>query len=142
MKILIVIFLLMSNMTLLAQTNTLVGDYSLTLGTEGDHLFKYNLTLNSDGTFFFDYYSNIKQGIPPEVNKYGKGKWTEKDNVVTFYSDKNLDLDDKYTLDFTKSKARFVTKSPRNKTAEIIKTRLRFIESEIFWMKGINFFKM
>lgn len=142
MKLLFTSILLLFHFTFFAQSNLVTGDYKLVFGKENDHLFKYNLTLNPDGTFLFHYYSFIKQGIPPEVNKYGKGKWTEENNVVTFFSDKNLDLDDKYTIDFSKSKARFVTKSPRNKTDEIIKTRLRFIESEIFWMKGINFFKM
>ncbi|MBG6110432.1 hypothetical protein H4V97_002459 [Flavobacterium sp. CG_23.5] len=100
------------------------------------------MNLNQDGTFFFQYYSNIKNGIPPEVNKYGKGKWTIENNVISFFVDKQKDFDQKHTLDFTKSKARLIIKSPRDKTDRIIKTRLRYLESEIFWMKGIEMIKI
>jgi hypothetical protein len=142
MKLIITAFLLISNLASFAQSNQLVGDYNLTLGKEGDHLFEYQLTLDQDGTFFFHYYSKIKLGLPPEKNKYGKGKWTVKNNVVSFFSDKEKDFDEKHTLDFNNSKARFVSKSPRDKTDRLIKTSLRFIESEISWMKGINVLKI
>ncbi len=129
-------------MTLFSQTENVVGNYKLILETKDSSSFEYELTLNQDGTFSFHYYSNIKQGIPPEVNKYGKGNWTIKNNVITFFSDKQKDFDEKYTLDFTNTKARFVTKSPRDKSEEIIKTQLKFLESEIFWMRRIDIDKI
>jgi hypothetical protein len=118
------------------------GDYYCALGKEGSHFIEYKLTLNQDGTFIFHSYSNNKQGIPNEVNKYGKGKWTIKNNIITFLSNKEKDFDEKYTLDFNNSKARFVTKSPRDKTDQIVKTRVVFLESEIFWMNRIEMLKM
>jgi hypothetical protein len=142
MKAIFTILILISNFTLFSQVDNAVGDYLLTLKTKESDLFEYKLTLNEDGTFYFHYYSNIKQGIPPAVNKYGKGKWTKKNNVISFFSDKQKDFDEKYTLDFTNSKARFVQKSPRNKTDQIIKTRIQFLESEIFWMERIEIFKI
>jgi hypothetical protein len=48
--------------------------------------YDYKLTLSRDSTFNFHYYSNIKNGIPPEINKYGKGKWTMENNVISFFS--------------------------------------------------------
>ena len=142
MKLIITTLLLISSLTLFSQSNQFVGDYYRTLGNEGNHIFKYKLTLKQDGTFIFHSYSNNKQGIPPEVNKYGKGKWIAKGKVVTFFSNKQKDFDDKYTLDFNNSKARFVTKHPRDKTDRIIKTKLQFFKSEIFWIATIDIFKM
>lgn len=113
----------------------------MSINTEVNNTFDYKLTLNQDGTFLFHYYSKIKNGIPPEVNKYSKGKWTAKDNVLTFSSNKQEDFDAKYMFDFNTSKARFITKNPRDKSDRIIKTKLTFVESEIPWMQRIDIFK-
>ena len=142
MKLLLTTLLVLFNLTTFAQSNGFAGDYNRTLNTTENDMFDYKLTLNQDGTFVFHYYSKIKKGIPTEVNKYGKGKWTAKDNVITFSSNKQEDFDEKYTLDFTNSKARFVTKNPRDKSDRIIKTKLTFVESEIFWMQGLDVFKI
>lgn len=142
MKPIFTILFLIFSLTLFSQTEKVVGNYKLILETKDSSTFEYELTLSQDGTFSFHYYSNIKQGIPPEVNKYGKGNWTIKNNVISFFSDKQKDFDEKYTLDFTNTKARFVTKSPRDKSEEIIKTQLKFLESEIFWMRRIDIDKI
>ncbi len=142
MKTVLIILVMICNVTLFSQTQNVAGNYKLTIETKDYNSFEYDLTLLQDGTFFFHYYSNIKQGIPPEVNKYGKGNWTIKNNVISFLSQKQKDFDKKNTLDFTNTKARFVTKSPRDKSDQIIKTQLRFIASEIFWMKRIDIDKI
>ncbi|MDN3674110.1 hypothetical protein QWY99_13695 [Flavobacterium branchiarum] len=142
MKLLITSFLLIFNLTVFAQTNNFTGDYTRSLSEEGKHIIEYKLILNQDGTFLFHSYSKIQGGIPPEVNKYGKGKWSAKDNLITFSSDKKEDFDEKYTLDFNNSKARFVTKNPRDKTTKVVKTKLQFLASEIPWMQKIDFFKV
>jgi hypothetical protein len=142
MKLLITTLLLIFNLTLFAQSNNFVGDYTRSLGEEGKHIIEYKLTLNQDGTFVFHSYTKMQGGTPPEVKKYGKGKWSAKDNLITFTSDKKEDFDEKYTLDFNNSKARFVTKNPRDKTDQVVKTRLLFLESAIFWMQRIDLFKV
>ena len=142
MKLLLSTFLLIFSVTVFAQSNGFAGDYNHTLTTTENDMFDYKLTLNQDGTFVFHYYSKIKNGIPPEVNKYGKGKWTSKDNVITFSSNKQEDFDAKYTLDFNTSKARFTTKNTRDKSDRIIKTKLTFVESEIPWMQRLDVFKI
>ncbi|MDR7211927.1 hypothetical protein [Flavobacterium piscis] len=141
MKLIIATLLLISH-PLFAQSNQFVGDYNRTLGEEGKHIIEYKLTLNQDGTFLFYSYSKIKGGIPPEVNKYGKGKWSTKDNLITFSSNKQEDFDAKYTLNFNNSTARFVTKNPRDKSDKIVKTKLIFLESEIFWLRKLDIFKI
>ena len=142
MKLLLTTLILIFNLTIFAQSNGFFGDYNRSFSKEGDHLMEYKLTLHQDGTFLFHSYSKIKNGFPPEVNKYGKGKWTAKDNVITFSSNKQEDFDEKYTLDFKNSKARFVAKNPRDKSDRIIKTKLTFVESEITWMQRLDFFKI
>jgi len=142
MKLLITTFLLIFNLTLFAQSNNFAGDYTRSLSEEGKHIIEYKLTLNQDGTFVFHSYSKMQGGRPPEVNKYGKGKWSAKDNMITFSTNKQEDFDEKYTLDFNNSAARFVTKNPRDKSDKIVKTRLVFVASEIFWMQRIDIFKM
>jgi len=142
MKVIFTILILVSSLTSFSQTDKVIGDYKRVIESIENNILEYELTLSQDGTFLFHYYSNIKQGIPPEVNKYGKGKWTLENNVISFFSDKQKDIDNKNTLDFTNSKARFIIKSPRNKTDEIIKTRIQFLKSEIFWMEKIEIFKI
>lgn len=141
MKLTITALLLILNLNLLAQSNQFVGDYTRSLSSE-NHKIEYKLTLNPDGTFEFHSYSNIQGGNPEEGNLYGKGKWSAKDNLITFSSDKKTDLDQKYTLDFTNSTARFIFKNPRDKSDKIVKTKLQFLESEIFWMRRIDIFKV
>lgn len=142
MKLLITTLLLIFSLNISAQSNNFAGDYTRSLGEEGKHIIEYKLTLNQDGTFVFHSYQKIQGGIPPETNTYGKGKWTAKNNLVTFSSDKKEDFDTKYTLDFNKSTARFVAKNPRDKTDQIVKTRLAFLESGLFWMQRIDMFRI
>ncbi|MBL0736967.1 copper resistance protein NlpE N-terminal domain-containing protein [Flavobacterium sp. GN10] len=141
MKLIITTLLLILKLNLFAQSNQFAGDYTRSLSSE-NHKIEYKLTLNQDGTFEFHSYSNIQGGTPQESNKYGKGKWSEKDNLISFSSDKKTDLDQKYTLDFSHSTARFITKNPRDKSDKIVKTKLQFLESEILWMRRIDIFKV
>lgn len=142
MKIVIVSLLLIIGLNSFAQSKDFSGEYTRTLGEEGKHVIEYKLVLNQDGTFVFHSYSKLKGGIPPEVNTYGKGKWSSKDNLITFSSNKNEDFDEKYTLNFNNSKARFITKNPRDKSDKIVRTKLQFLESEISWMQRIDIFKI
>ncbi len=142
MKVLSTILILISNLTIYSQSDEVVGNYTLKLETVDKDVFEYQLTLSQDGTFSFHYYSYIKHGIPPEKNYYGKGKWTVENKVISFFSDKKNDFDEKYTMDFTGSKARFIIKSPRDKSDQIIKTRLKFLKSEVPWMGAIEMLKI
>jgi hypothetical protein len=142
MKTVFTIIILISNLMLFSQTQDVTGNYKLSIESTDGNTFLYELNLSQDGAFSFHYYSNIKHGIPPEVNKYGKGNWTIEKDVISFFSDKQKDIDEKYILDFTNSKARFITKSPKNKTDQVIKTRLQFLKSDISWMARIEMLKI
>ena len=56
--------------------------------------------------------------------------------MLYFYTDKTTEIDEKYILNFTNTQARYITKSPRDKSDKVIKTHLRFYESEIPELKG------
>lgn len=142
MKSLITSFLLILTLTLSAQSNQFVGEYSRSLSEKEKHTIEYKLTLNPDGTFLFHSYSKIQGGNSAEDNKYGKGKWSAKENLITFSSNKKEDFDEKYTLDFNNSIARFVTKNPRDKSDKIVKTKLTILESGISWLQRLDVFKM
>lgn len=124
------------NVSLTAQTTVdeVSGVYEMRIDAT-NALIIDTLTLNSDGTFVFHEYDKHEKGIPPERNKYGKGKWKLEKNIILMSTDKN-DLDTKHTLNFNNSKARYISKSPRDKSDREISTSIKFYDSEIFWMKG------
>ena len=138
MKIFLTTLLVLCSIGLFAQSQQLTGNYRLVIENKEEHLFEFDLSLNQDGTFNFQHHSIVKNRIPTEENIYGKGKWIEKNNMIQFITNSKNDIDQKFTLDFSNSKARFITKSPRDKSDRVIATSLRFIESDIFWMKGVT----
>ncbi|MDH7444808.1 hypothetical protein [Aquimarina sp. 2201CG14-23] len=141
MKNTFIIIFLISTLTSFAQSNQISGEYFRELGNQ-EHYIEYKLNLHQDGTFTFHSYTNVQAGIPPIVHKYGKGLWKVDGKIVSFSTDKEKDIDQKHTLDFSNSRARFITKPSRDKTDRVIKTRLQFFESEIFWIKRLQIFKI
>ncbi len=138
-----IIFLIFS-LTVSGQSEQIIGVYEKR-NEHDDRLLFYKLTLNSDGSFIFHSYDknySWTSDLTNERNKYGKGTWKAEKNLVYFYSDKRADFDEKYSLDFSYTKARFITKSPRDKSDRVIKTALLFYESDIFWVERWKLFKL
>ena len=122
-----------------SQSELIEGNYQLEHNGSNADL-KRTLILNGDGTFLFQNYEYHEGGIPPKKNSYAKGTWTSEKKIIYFSSYTN-DLDEKHTLDFTNSKARFIIKSPRDKSTRVIKTAIKFYTSDIFWIKGMTLLK-
>lgn len=141
MKKTFTIIFLISTLISFSQSDKIFGEYFREFGDE-KHRVERKLNLNQDGTFTFHSYSNIKAGIPQIVHKYGKGTWSAEGKVVSFFTDIEKDIDEKHTLDFSDSRARFITKPSRDKTDRKIKTRLQFFESKIFWIERLGIFKI
>ncbi|MBT8394980.1 MAG: hypothetical protein KJN66_09040 [Bacteroidia bacterium] len=139
MKHILSILILLFSITLAAQSKEHSGIYTLKLG-EGEHVETTKLTLNPNGTFLFHFYDYREKGIPKERIKYGKGVWTSKGKLI-FLSTIAKDIDESHVLDFNNSKARFETKSPRDRSNRNIRTSIRFYESDIFWMVGRTYLK-
>lgn len=148
-NLLILIAFLISCFALNAQItiNEVAGTYKRGLANTSPHIINYTLNLNADGTFQFHSYDKIENINRPEKsraterNTYGKGTWTLDEKVVTF-STSATDLDEKFALDFENSKARFISKHPRDKSDKVIETALHFYTSDIFWMDSIQMFKI
>ena len=102
---------------------------------------KWTLTLKEDGTFFYNFYRDIVGEFNLEENFYGKGTWKAEKSLIFFYTNKETDLNETYTVDFTNSKARYTTKSPRDTSGKVVKTSLRFYESDNTFIKGLELFK-
>lgn len=140
MKYLFCFALLLSSVITNAQD--LVGIYELQSNSSvSDFELRRTLTLNDDGTFEYYNYRYVEKGIPKVMEKYGKGTWKKENKIITFSTEASV-LDDKFTLNFTGTKARFISKSPRDKSDRIVQTSIKFFESEIFWIKGMTLIKI
>ncbi|WP_445383074.1 hypothetical protein [Robiginitalea sp. IMCC43444] len=138
MKTFQTIFLLLGGLQAFSQINEAVGDYSLQMGSKDSHFIEYQLSLNADSTFLFYAYTESKISEPKAAHQYGKGKWEFRDKQVAFLTKPEADLNEKFTLDLGNSRAHFISQSPRVITARPVKTRLKFFESKVFWIKGIE----
>ena len=103
-------------------------------------IIKWTVSLNQNGTFLYHFLRDIVGEMNPEENFYGKGTWKAVGKIVSFYA-KPLDFNDEFTVNLNNSKARYITKSPRDKSDKIVKTALRFYESETFHITGLTVFK-
>ena len=130
-----------------AQTaQDVAGVYKRVLVNNDSDTIIYTLDLNADGTFQFHSYSKIDLGPPganrfSERNSYGQGTWS-LDKKVVFFDASSSDFDDKLTLDFGASKARFISKHPRDKSDKVVETALQFYESDISWMASVKILKI
>lgn len=146
MKLFILLFVSLTGISASSQVNQIPGKYTLRSVHLNEVIIEYNLTLNQDGTFHFHAYTNLKERVPNEDNKYGKGRWTEESKKkfsteyieVAFSTDPKNDFDEKYTLDFTDTRARLMLKSPRDNSTDVVQPKLRIFKSEIFWLDKVD----
>lgn len=101
---------------------------------------KWALSLNIDGTFLYHFFRDISGEANSEENFYGKGTWESTGQLIYFYSESSS-LSDEFTINLNNSKAKIKSKSPRDKSDKIIKSSLRFYESESIAIKGLELFK-
>jgi hypothetical protein len=141
MKTIILLFFVTISISIYSQTKEYTGIYKRHFDINEEGSIEYQLELSPDGTFTFHNYRKIS-AKNQEENQYGKGTWKiEKNKVLYFYTNKKNDLDKKHTLNFTNTKARYITKSKRDKSDKEVKNHLRFYDSEISWIKGNKLFK-
>ena len=129
MKYLLTTILCYISLGLSAQNESNIVVYEQIYSINGKGILKRQLSLYSDGTFLFHSYRRINDQSPEE-NKYGKGTWTSKNDLLLFTADEVLDIDKKYTLNFNQSKARIFKDSS-----------IRFLSSKIPWGKGMKLSK-
>ncbi len=140
MKQFLLLTFLASSLVTIAQSKEHAGTYTLELGKDTEHFETNKLTLNPGGTFLFHFYDNRTNGTPKERTKYGKGTWASTQRIITLKVE-TTDIDATHILNLNNTKLRFDTKSPRDKSNRDIKTSVRFIQSEISWLKGRTLLK-
>jgi len=129
MKLLYLICALSFSIFSNSQSEVIAGKYEKISDATNAYI-QYTLELKNDGTFEFHSYHNIEANLERESNYYGRGTWTADGKVVTLNTSQT-DFSEKYTLDFSGTKGRFITKSRRNKSDREIPTSIRFFKSEI-----------
>ena len=138
MKYYSIAVLLTFNLTLFAQS----GIYKLEINNKDQTVVKWTLTLNEDGAFLYHFFRDISavSKSSNEVNFYGKGTWVLDGKLFKFRCNDD-DLSGQYTVNLNNSKARYITKSPRDKSDKVVKTALLFFESETTHIKGLELYK-
>ncbi len=111
---------------------------------------KWTLNLNADGTFQYHFLRDLSavSKVNNEENFRCDGTWKLEGKSIIFSSEEveivNTNKEGhqhKSTLNFNGTKARYITKSPRDTSNRIIKTALLFYESETFHIEGLKLFK-
>lgn len=121
----------------IGEAQDISGEYEMIYDTSNSYI-SYKLLLNPDGRFTFHFYRKNDCTTCVEENQYAQGSWESKEKKLVLTADPASDLNEKYTLDLNNSKAHYITKSPRDKSDKLVNTRLKFYQSDIFWVKGIE----
>ena len=142
MKHLLILLCITFSISLAAQSAKYDGNYEFKFEMKDGATINYTLTLNPNGTFLFRYYRKLICENCKEENAYGKGIWKAQKKLIFLSTDKEKDMNATYTLNLNNTKARYISKSPRDKSARDIKTALKFYASEITWLKGESLYKI
>ena len=141
MKKFIMLLIFLVPLSSFTQPITYTGVYEMRYEIKRGGLMERTLSLNQDGTFLFQLYKKLDPS-QPEENKFAQGLWkVEKEHVIYFYTDQKTDLDSTFTLNFNNTKAKYYSKSKRDKSGTIKKKFLKFYDSEIFWVKSMKLLK-
>lgn len=106
--------------------------------------------LNPDGTFFYHFLRDLSavSKVNQEENMVCKGTWIVEGKQVIFDSEETEVIVEHKTgqtshiFNFKGTKARYITKSPRDASDRIVKTALLFYESKMSTIKGLKLFKI
>lgn len=140
MRYFLLSIVLLTPLCLVAQNSEFVGNYEFYKGNDDTFFLKDQLTLNADGTFVLISESYIEERMERHRKELGKGTWSSNKKLIVLTSDAT-DINDKYTLNLSNTKLRYITKSPRDQSDRDIKTSVRVIASDIFWLKGRTLIK-
>lgn len=140
MKSIFTLLLVTSTIAVSIQTTTHAGEYSNKNETENGEVFEWHLSLNTDGTFLYHFYRNLNCNLCLEEHFYGKGTWKGTKKVISFYA-KETDIDINHTINFNNTKARVHKKSLKNKSINTHRQFIRFSESQVPTVRGLQLFK-
>ncbi|QLG46615.1 hypothetical protein [Costertonia aggregata] len=144
MKYILLIVLMMSCLWSCSQSHDITGEYEKVLKSGSVQSL---LKLNQNGTFRFDSYSvrqidgtnlPVNENLPTESSISGKGRYRVKNDVIYFTTDGDTDIDHNYPLNFNDTKAKFKNGYSKNSSNERAIAKLKFFESGIFWIDGLE----
>ncbi|WP_133240857.1 hypothetical protein [Marixanthomonas spongiae] len=136
-KILLLLIAIFAIALTSAQTASIEGEYGKRTETDVGSVLEYTLSLKPDGTFTFHFYRNI-DATQPKEHLYGRGTWELVRKDILFHSDETTDMDEKYTLDFSDTKARFIKKPSKNRNATEKVAYFLFYDSQLPMIKGLK----
>lgn len=131
---LLLLFLLTGN------AQDISGEYEAVYDLKNAYI-SYHLNLEPDGRFIFKFYRKNYCDSCVEENQYGRGSWVYKNKKLELLAEAELDVNDDFILDLNGSKAHYISRSPRDKSSKVVKTRLKFYMSTIFWVKDMELIK-
>lgn len=139
MKIILFLVVVISiSLGVCGQEYQIAGEYGQSSDPIHEHVVKWTVQLKDDGEFSYNFYRHLSCDNCEEENFSGKGTWTARKNLITFKTDTIKDLDSIYTMNFAHTKARFQSKSPRNKSSKVIPDALIFYESPLMEIQGLR----
>ncbi|MEJ1223991.1 hypothetical protein [Sediminicola sp. 1XM1-17] len=122
----------------LGQEAQIPGEYGKFVETKDGSIVKWTVSLSPDGTFLYNFYRKLNCQTCEEENFWGKGNWTAEGKVITIRSDEERDLDSKFTMDFSHTKARLQSKPARSLSNEDIPVELIFYDSPLSVIEGLK----
>lgn len=100
----------------------------------------YTLHLHDDGTFVFSSDRTYLDAYPDQTLK-AKGTWQMDGHLLILEADEDQSEHSEFAGDLNKSKARYLSLSPRNPKFNLVKPSFKFFESNIFFAKDMELFK-
>ena len=137
MKTYILLFLFLFS-SIMSNSQTIEGTYANKWVANSGEGIAYTLNLNPDGTFIFEHKRLYQNNSEDRVVKV-EGTWILSDHLLTLYTEGQTDVDIAKGLD--ENKARFVSISPRHPQFNLIKPKLKFYESNVFYAKNMELIK-
>ena len=132
--------LVLAPLPFLGLAQDISGAYQAIYDTSNSYI-SYNLMLEAGGRFSFHFYRKNDCDSCVEENLYGQGNWEASGRKLILTADPERDLNDKFTLNLHDSKAHYIAKHSRDKTDKVVPIRLRFYQSGILWVKGMELLK-
>ena len=131
---------LLLHLFLAGHAQDISGEYEAIYDLKNAYI-SYHLDLQPDGRFSFKFYRKNYCEICTEENQYGRGKWVYSDKKLELLAEAEVDVTNDSILYLNGSKAHYISRSPRDKSDKVVKTRLKFYASPVSWVKSMELIK-
>ena len=112
------------------------GKYSFTKDNYRN-MNQYFLLINEDGTFVFKNYWKSTSEVSSTGEEFGKGRWKYAGDKIMFTSNPDIDIDQNHRLNMNNT----IAEITQTKSSGSTKRSIKFLDSEIFWLRDLRLFK-